>query len=84
MFDSDLKGPKHATTEDCVWALTFVKEECRIWTVKEYTKGYRGGQKAQKGTYYTQGGWWQFEDDGSTYGVDPAYMTADGKKGKEE
>lgn len=75
------QGSKHASTEECVWALNFIRTECHEWG--ENRAGKPPSVYPVRADFYTQGGWWQFQDDGTTYGLDPAFRNEDGSLGDE-
>ena len=63
-YDADLKSTKHAGYESCKWAIErVVTQGCPI--------GARWND--------SQGGWWTWDDDGSSYGVDPTLETTSEK-----
>ncbi|KAL8735185.1 MAG: hypothetical protein Q9166_001061 [cf. Caloplaca sp. 2 TL-2023] len=58
-YDMQLQGKRHARYGECKWVIEkIVLEGCPM-----------GGNTGDA----SQGGWFQFEDDGTTYGVDPTF-----------
>lgn len=69
-YDTQLQGPTHANYGECKWAIEkIVLEGGCPW----------GGNSGKA----SLGGWFQFEDDGSTYGVDPTFESSSGRSRNE-
>ncbi|KAL8848496.1 MAG: hypothetical protein Q9221_006498 [Calogaya cf. arnoldii] len=65
-YDMQLQGKTHANYAECRWAIEKIV--------------LKGGCPDTGGTGGSSfGGWWQFEDDGSTVGVDPTHESASGR-----
>ncbi len=65
-YSANWQAVKHANTADCEFALQRVTDIC-------YGTGSNEGS--------TFGGWWKYDDDGTSYGVDPAQSNG-GNKGQ--
>ncbi|KAL8999206.1 MAG: hypothetical protein Q9169_001871 [Polycauliona sp. 2 TL-2023] len=59
-YDMQLQGPTHARVENCEWVFHKIVEDgaCRSTPRLPWFK-------------QSKGGWFQFEDDGTTFGMDP-------------
>ncbi|KAL8999919.1 MAG: hypothetical protein Q9169_001325 [Polycauliona sp. 2 TL-2023] len=65
-YDVQLQGAAHASYAECKWVMEkIVLEGGCPW----------GGNTGRA----SQGGWFQFEDDGTTYGVDPTFESVSGR-----
>ncbi|KAL8992483.1 MAG: hypothetical protein Q9169_007073 [Polycauliona sp. 2 TL-2023] len=60
-YDMHLKGPTHANREECEWVIKKITDTCMCGEI-----GWPSQSAAQ-----SRGGWFQFEDDGTTFGIDP-------------
>ena len=68
MFDAMLMGPSHAGQMDCEFAMGKIVEGCLV----DLEDGDGDGTWDLGTEPATRGGWWEFGDDGSSYGVDPS------------
>lgn len=65
-YDMQLQGRTHAGYSECKWVMEkIVLEGGCPW----------GGNTGEA----SQGGWFQFEDDGTTFGVDPTFESGTGR-----
>ena len=77
-WDMQLLTPKHGTRDDCLWVMEKIRTMCHI-----AEPDHNPALMALKGDWYTQGGWFKFDDDQSYFGMDPMWKKPDGTQGDE-